>query len=84
MFESFFPKPKIFFPSVLAWAAVGIFIWYIFGDAARAELSEHSVPIAQVSKLIAQEWENLSEDAKAPYEAQAIEDRARYESEMEA
>ena len=38
MFESFFPKPKIFFPSVLAWAAVGIFIWYIFGDAIGAAL----------------------------------------------
>tara|TARA_B100000749_G_scaffold266888_1_gene243328 strand:+ start:242 stop:1567 length:1326 start_codon:yes stop_codon:yes gene_type:complete len=38
VFESFFPKPKIFFPSVLAWAAVGIFIWYIFGDAIGAAL----------------------------------------------
>ena len=38
MFESFFPKPKIFFPSVLAWTAIGIFVWYILGDSIGAAL----------------------------------------------
>ena len=38
MFESFFPKPKIFFPSVLLWAALGILIWYGAGDTVGAAL----------------------------------------------
>lgn len=38
MFESFFPKPKIFFPSVLIWAGLGILIWYGAGDTVGAAL----------------------------------------------
>ncbi|MCZ4288362.1 peptide antibiotic transporter SbmA [Hoeflea alexandrii] len=38
MFESFFPKPKIFFPSVLLWAGLGILIWYGAGDTVGAAL----------------------------------------------
>tara|TARA_R110002020_G_scaffold86731_5_gene214113 strand:+ start:6026 stop:7369 length:1344 start_codon:yes stop_codon:yes gene_type:complete len=38
VFESFFPKPKLFFPSVLLWAALGIFIWYTVGDSIGAAL----------------------------------------------
>lgn len=38
MFESFFPKPKIFFTSVLLWTALGIFIWYSFGNTIGAAL----------------------------------------------
>lgn len=38
MFESFFPKPKIFFPSVLLWAALAILIWYGAGDSIGAAL----------------------------------------------
>ena len=33
MFESFFPKPRLFFPSVLIWTALGILIWYTVGDS---------------------------------------------------
>ncbi len=33
MFESFFPKPKLFFTSVLVWTALGILAWYTLGDA---------------------------------------------------
>ncbi|EHI49532.1 ABC-type long-chain fatty acid transport system, fused permease and ATPase component [SAR116 cluster alpha proteobacterium HIMB100] len=32
MFESFFPRPKLFFLSAIAWSAVVISIWYGFGD----------------------------------------------------
>ncbi|PHR23020.1 MAG: peptide transporter [Hoeflea sp.] len=38
MFESFFPKPKIFFPSVLIWAGLAIAIWYGAGDSIGAAL----------------------------------------------
>lgn len=38
MFESFFPKPKIFFPSVLLWAGLGILVWYGAGDTLGAAL----------------------------------------------
>ena len=31
MFESFFPRPRIFFLSALLWAALSIALWYIFG-----------------------------------------------------
>lgn len=31
MFHSFFPRPKLFFLSAVAWTAVCIFVWYAFG-----------------------------------------------------
>jgi peptide/bleomycin uptake transporter len=37
MFESFFPRPRIFFLSALLWATISIALWYIFGaDIGRA------------------------------------------------
>jgi peptide/bleomycin uptake transporter len=36
VFESFFPKPKVFFPSVLIWAGLGILVWYGAGDTLGA------------------------------------------------
>lgn len=38
MFESFFPKPRIFFPSVLLWTAIGAVIWYTIGGEIGAAL----------------------------------------------
>ncbi len=38
MFESFFPKPKLFFLSVLAWTAAGMAVWYGAGDMIGAAL----------------------------------------------
>ena len=32
MFESFFPKPKLFFLSLLAWVLVAIAFYYLYGD----------------------------------------------------
>jgi peptide/bleomycin uptake transporter len=31
MFQSFFPKPKLFFISFALWAAISMFIWYQYG-----------------------------------------------------
>jgi peptide/bleomycin uptake transporter len=31
MFQSFFPKPKLFFISFAIWAAVSMFVWYQYG-----------------------------------------------------
>ncbi|QLF68273.1 peptide antibiotic transporter SbmA [Peteryoungia desertarenae] len=30
MFKSFFPKPSIFFPSVVLWSIIAIIMWYLF------------------------------------------------------
>lgn len=32
MFKSFFPNPRLFFPSVIIWSAVAVLIWYTVGD----------------------------------------------------
>ena len=32
MFKSFFPNPRLFFPSVVIWSAIGVLIWYTIGD----------------------------------------------------
>ena len=32
MFESFFPKPKLFFSSLAGWVALLIILWYWNGD----------------------------------------------------
>ena len=32
MFQSFFPKPELFFPSVVIWSAFVVGFWYIFGN----------------------------------------------------
>lgn len=39
MFKSFFPDPKIFFPAALAYIAVTMTIWFLFGDAMGTVLS---------------------------------------------
>jgi len=38
VFESFFPRPKVFFLSVMLWAGLGILIWYGAGDSIGAAL----------------------------------------------
>lgn len=49
VFESFFPKPRIFFPAVLLWTALGMSVWYGFGDLIGAtlgfDLPETGAPI---------------------------------------
>ncbi len=39
MFQSFFPRPKIFFLSAVAWFFVCLAIWYGFADGLAAQLS---------------------------------------------
>jgi peptide/bleomycin uptake transporter len=31
VFHSFFPNPKLFFPSIVIWAAISVLIWYTIG-----------------------------------------------------
>ena len=38
--------------------------------------------IAEISKLLGASWRGMSDKAKAPYQAKAEEDKARYEKEM--
>lgn len=39
MFRSFFPEPKIFFPSAILWVAAAMAIWFLFGGALEPVLS---------------------------------------------
>jgi len=36
MFRSFFPRPNLFFPSMLLWAAIAVASWYIWGESLGA------------------------------------------------
>ncbi|MFN0113731.1 MAG: peptide antibiotic transporter SbmA [Paracoccaceae bacterium] len=38
MFRSFFPNPRLFFPSVLVWSAFCIAVWYVFGETVGTAL----------------------------------------------
>ena len=54
MFVSFFPQPKLFFLSAMAWTAVAVAAWYVFGTDAGAwfglpPLAEDAPPIIGVS-----------------------------------
>lgn len=51
MFESFFPKPRMFFSSVLVWSALGIFIWYTAGDQIGSALG-FPLPEAQGDPIV--------------------------------
>lgn len=33
MFQSFFPRPSIFFPSVVIWSALSVLFWFTLGDS---------------------------------------------------
>lgn len=46
MFKSFFPNPKVFFGSVVAWTAICMTIWFIGADQWGLGLVEDWVPVA--------------------------------------
>ena len=61
MFESYFPRPKLFFLSAIAWSAVVISIWYGFGDTLGRALgfaldSDPQNPIIGVGYFISSEF----------------------------
>lgn len=39
MFRSFFPEPRIFFPSALIWVGVAMAVWFMAGDALAGVIS---------------------------------------------
>ncbi len=43
MFRSFFPNPRVFFPSALTWIAAAMVIWFTAGPAVQGALSLGSV-----------------------------------------
>lgn len=48
MFQSFFPRPLLFFPSALAFAALAVLVWYVAGPTLGAYLGvEPPVPDAE-------------------------------------
>ena len=61
MFESFFPRPKLFLTSAALWAALTIFVWYIFGTEIGRALgfaldSDPNNPIVGVGYFISSEF----------------------------
>ncbi len=61
MFESFFPRPKIFFSSAVLWASLAIFVWYFFGVKIGQGLgfaldSDPNNPIVGVGYFISSEF----------------------------
>ncbi len=61
MFESFFPRPKLFFLSVVLWAAVSIIIWYSIGMDIGALLgftftSDPAAPIVGLGYFVTSEF----------------------------
>jgi len=51
VFRSFFPAPKVFFPSVLIWTALAVLFWYLGGDRLDAVLGL-PVPPAEQDPII--------------------------------
>jgi peptide/bleomycin uptake transporter len=51
MFESFFPRPRIFFLSALLWATVSIAFWYIFGANAGRTIG-FDIPIEAQDPIV--------------------------------
>jgi peptide/bleomycin uptake transporter len=54
MFHSFFPKPKLFFPSALVWTAISMAVWYLFARELGPSISlgpifgvDYPVPLAE-------------------------------------
>lgn len=47
MFKSFFPNPRLFFPSVLVWAAIAVAVWYTVGDQLATMLGFDLQPLEE-------------------------------------
>lgn len=44
MFQSFFPKPKLFFSSFAVWTILAILVWYLFGEQMGTALGFPPMP----------------------------------------
>mmetsp|Transcript_4997 Transcript_4997/g.6303 ORF Transcript_4997/g.6303 Transcript_4997/m.6303 type:complete len:140 (-) Transcript_4997:176-595(-) len=64
----------------------GMSSYMFFSNDRRPELKadKPDLPFGEYAKIIGEEWRGLNESAKAPYEAKAAQDKARYEKEMKA
>lgn len=51
MFRSFFPRPTLFFLSVLAWSTITVLFWYVAGDS-LAELLGFTLPPEDAPSVI--------------------------------
>lgn len=51
MFQSFFPKPKLFFSSVVIWSAISIAVWYLFAQDLGAQFGMPPVPVDAQPKI---------------------------------
>lgn len=47
MFQSFFPKPKLFFSSAVLWALIGVLLWYAIGSQIGRDLGFTPLPADQ-------------------------------------
>jgi len=51
VFQSFFPKPKLFFSSVVIWSAISIAVWYLFAQDLGAQFGMPPVPVDAQPKI---------------------------------
>ena len=59
MFESFFPKPKLFFSSLAGWVALLIIFWYSNGDTVGTFLGfnlQESEPVIGLGHFVTPEF----------------------------
>ena len=47
MFRSFFPAPRLFFPSAVLWLLVTVLIWFTIGGQLRANFEQALIDAAQ-------------------------------------
>jgi len=47
LFQSFFPKPKLFFSSAVVWALIGVLFWYTIGRSLGEDLGFVRLPADQ-------------------------------------
>lgn len=63
---------------------VSAYMFYINANRQRIRDENPGIGLGEVSKIAGEQWNDLSAEEKAPYEAQAAEDKERYERELEA
>jgi len=59
--------------------------YFLYLSERRTQLktSDPDKKVTEVSKLIGQEWKKLSDEAKKPYAAKAIEEKTKYDNKLE-
>ncbi|KAK4490788.1 hypothetical protein RD792_001501 [Penstemon davidsonii] len=57
--------------------------YFVFSNERRTALSEENKTVQEVAKITGEEWKNMTEKQKAPYEKVALKNKEQYMQEME-